>query len=87
MLHETQDLLTSASQDRADLSRARVLGLLEVSRTLTTMIGEQLAPSHDPMVVTARRIGRSTADPIRSEARRKVDAEVSAALEVAGALR
>jgi pyruvate dehydrogenase E1 component alpha subunit len=84
ILEETRELLTGVTDQRGGLPRERVLGLLEVTRTLTTMISEQLAPSHDPLLVAARRVGRTTADSIRSEAEQKVDAAVSAALEVAG---
>lgn len=81
MLREARGLVRAAVSPRASVPGQRLLGLMDVSRTLATMVGHQLAPSHDPLEITARRLDPVTVAALRSDAARKVDAAVAAALE------
>ena len=84
-LRETRGLLAGTLGGRGGDAGERALGLMEVTRTITTAMGEQLTSSRDPLVVTARRLAPHDVAAIRSEAKRKVDEAVSAALAIAGA--
>lgn len=84
-LRESRRLLAGTLGCRGGEAGERALGLMEVTRTITTAMGEQLTPSHDPLVVTARRLAPQDVAAIRSEATRKVDEAISAALAIAGA--
>ncbi len=79
---ETRGLLAAALAPRSAATSQRMLGLLDVTRTLGTMIGHQLLPSHDPLVVTARHLDPDEVTTMREAARRRVDEAVSRALEL-----
>ncbi len=84
LVHETRDLVAAAMADGNGVRRQRLLGLMEVTRTVMMMVSEQIVPSHDPLRVTARRLERHDVTAIRSEAQERVDQAVSAALKLSG---
>ena len=84
-LRETRGLLAATLGGRGGDAARRAAGLLDVARTIATAMSEQLTPSHDPLVVAARRLDPHVVATIRSEAKRKTEEAVSAALAVAGA--
>lgn len=81
MLTEARSLVAASLTPRSNVFRQRALGVLDVSRTLATMVGHQLLPSHDPLEVMAHRLEPQAVASIRRDAYRKVDAAVAAALD------
>jgi TPP-dependent pyruvate/acetoin dehydrogenase alpha subunit len=85
ILQETRVLLGDAlgRGGRTGLSQ-RARGVVEVTRTLATMIREQQTPTRDPLASVERRLDPQAAQSIRAEARRRIEDAVGEAVGRAG---